>query len=97
MIREPYFSIFGIIVVLLAVGLVWRMSDGNNDWRVIEGATDMQAATDSFAVENVTEGPVLTGSSNTKKKGAYATEFKFNSSIGTETGSLEVVTELVMD
>ena len=97
MIREPYFSIFGIIVVLLAVGLVWRMSDGSNDWRVIEGATDMQAATDSFAVENVTEGPVLTGSSNTKKKGAYATEFKFNSSIGTETGSLEVVTELVMD
>ena len=97
MIREPYFSIFGIIVVLLAVGLVWRMSDGSNDWRVIEGATDMQAATDSFAVENVTEGPVLTESSNTKKKGAYATEFKFNSSIGTETGSLEVVTELVMD
>lgn len=89
MIREPYFSIFGIIVVLIAVGLVWLMSDGNNDWRVIEGATDMQAA--SAASAAATTGSAITTATTT------TTAFKFNSSSGAETGSLEVTTtELVM-
>jgi len=84
MIREPYFSIFGIIVVILAVGLFWRMSD--NDWRVIEGATDMQAsttaATTAFKIKS--------------SSGVETPAFKFNSSSGVETGSLEVSTELVL-
>lgn len=90
MIREPYFSIFGIIVVLLAVGLVWRISESerDNDWRVIEGATDMQAAA-SVASAAATTGSAIT---------TTTTAFKFNSSSEVNnTGSLEVVTEVVMD
>jgi hypothetical protein len=75
------------------------MSDGNNDWRVIEGATDMQgAAASSDAIASTADAAATTTATTTTKKAAYrATEFKFNSSSGAETGSLEVVTELVMD
>ena len=56
MIREPYFSIFGIIVVLLAVGLVWRMGDSDNAWRVFEGMETTSAASTTVFKFNSSSG-----------------------------------------
>ena len=79
MIREPYFSIFGIIVVIIAVGFILRMSDNSNILGVIEGIGQVD--------------PVPVAQPISDAGGA----FKFNSSSGVDTGSLEVSTELVID
>lgn len=79
MLREPYFSIIGIIVVIVAVGFIWRMmSDNNNIFRVIEGVGQAD--------------PVPADTLNNDN----AFKFIINPS-SSETGSLEVSTELVID